>query len=84
MRRFVYIKYFQGFPHLHFAGVESVKGSVKAGIEDIRAIENTKVGGVLRGRCVDKTSWYLGLLYIFSEVSFVSLLKFLSVSITRL
>ena len=56
MRRFVCIRYFRGLPHLRFAGVESVKGSVEMGVEDIRGVEDIKVGRILGRRCVGETS----------------------------
>lgn len=84
MRRFVCIGYFQGLLCTRFTNIESVEGSVKMDIKDIRSVKGTKVGGMSRRKYVGKTSWYLKLLSIFSEVSSVYLLRFSSILITRL
>lgn len=84
MKKFVCIRYFWALPHLYYADFENDEGNVEAGIEDIRDVEGTEVGGILGKRYVGETSWYMELLRVSSELSFVFLLRFLFVSITGL
>lgn len=69
---------------LCFNGIESVKESIKRGIEDTKSVENIKVSKILEEMYKDEISCYLGLLHISNEVSFTSLSRFSSISIIEL
>lgn len=67
-----------------FCNFEKFEGIVEMDIENIRGIESTKVGRILREECISETSLYSRLLRILSEVFSVSLSQFSSVSIMEL
>lgn len=78
MRKFPGIRYFQSLSYLYFTVIKSVEAGIEIGVKDI------KIGRILGERCIDKISWYLELLYVFNEILSISLLRFLSILITKL
>lgn len=83
MKIFVYIRYFWALLCPCFTSIKSVEESIKKGIKDTKNVESTKFGQISKKTYVSSISWYSRLFYISSEVSSISLSRFLSVSIIR-
>lgn len=84
MKRYAWIRYFQGLWHPCFINVEIVEGNVEGGVEDTKDIKGPKVDKISRKTFLGEISWYLGLLLASKGVFSISLSRFLSVSVTRL
>lgn len=82
--KFVYIRYFWDLPRLCFTSIKGIKRSIKTCVKNTRSIKSIKVSKILGKIYVDKISYYSRLLFIFNEISFILLLRFSSISITRL
>lgn len=84
IKRFGYIRYFWDCLHLCLNGTKSVRGYIEGGIKVFKGVKDIKADGISGKRYISETYWYLRLSLISNKVSFISLSRFLCVSIIRL